>query len=79
MSYFVEFTTTEVKKYAKIIYTGAGGVNYRATPDYKATPAGAAHKGEVFTVVGEVGDFYLLKSGWYLTNRADMVELIKTT
>ena len=74
----VEFTHTEVKRYAKIIYTGADGVNYRATPDYKAIPAGAAHKGEVFTVVGEVGDFYLLKSGWYLTKRADLVELIKT-
>ncbi len=73
----VEFTPTEVKQYAKIIYAGADGVNYRAKPDYKATPKGAAHKGEVFTVVDEVGDFYKLESGLYLTKRADLVELIK--
>lgn len=61
----------------KIIYAGADGVNYRAKPDYNETPAGVAHKGEVFTVVGETEDFYKLKSGWYLTKRTDLVELIQ--
>lgn len=60
----------------KIIYAGADGVNYRATPDYDAEAAGQAHAGEVFTVVGEIGDFYKLKEGWYLTKRTDLVELI---
>lgn len=70
----------EVKQIAgslKIIYTGADGVNYRATPDYNATAAGQAHAGEVFTIVGESGDFYKLKAGWYLTKRSDLVELIE--
>lgn len=73
--------TAEVKQIAgslKIIYKGADGVNYRATPDYNAKAAGVAKYGEVFTVVGEEGDFYKLKSGWYLTKRTDLVELITT-
>lgn len=74
----VEFTGVEVKRYAKIIYAGADGVNYRAKPDYNEVPAGVAHKGEVFTVVGETAGFYKLKAGWYLTKRADLVELIQT-
>ena len=73
----VQFTKKEVKRYAKIIYTGADGVNYRATPDYAAQAAGQAHAGDVFTVVGESGDFYELKAGWYLTKRSDLVELIE--
>jgi len=73
----VQFTKKEVKRYAKIIYTGEDGVNYRATPDYDAAVAGQAYAGDVFTVVGEVGDFYKLKSGWYLTKRLDLVELIE--
>lgn len=74
----VEFTPTEKKRYAKIIYKGADGVNYRSEPDYDAKAAGVVKYGEVFTVVGEEGDFYKLKSGWYLTKRADLVELIET-
>ncbi len=73
----VKFTKEEVKRYAKIVYKGAEGVNYRATPDYHARAAGQAHTGEVFTIVGEVGDFYKLKSGWYLTKRSDLVKLIE--
>lgn len=77
-------TTTETKGdttavnalsgYAKIIYEGADGVNYRSVPDYNAQSAGVAMCGEVFTIVGETGDFYKLKSGWYLTKRADLVQ-----
>lgn len=73
----VQFTEKEVKRYAKIIYTGADGVNYRAVPDYNAAAAGQVYAGEVFTVVGETGDFYKLKAGWYLTKRSDLVELIE--
>ncbi len=73
----VQFTEKEVKRYAKIIYTGADGVNYRKIPDYNAQAAGAAHYGELYTVVGESGDFYELKAGWYLTKRSDLVELIE--
>ena len=73
----VQFTKKEVKRYAKIIYTGADGVNYRKVPDYNAQAAGAAHYGELYTVVGESGDFYELKAGWYLTKRSDLVELIE--
>lgn len=67
----------EMKGYAKIIYAGADGVNYRSVPDYNAKSAGVAMKGEVFTIVGETGDFYKLKSGWYLTKRADLVQYME--
>lgn len=67
----------EMQGYAKIIYAGADGVNYRSVPDYNAKPAGVAMKGEVFTIVGETGDFYKLKSGWYLTKRADLVQYME--
>ena len=67
----------EMQGYAKIIYAGADGVNYRSVPDYNAKSAGVAMKGEVFTIVGETGDFYKLKSGWYLTKRADLVQYME--
>ncbi len=73
----VQFTPKEMKRYAKIIYKGEDGVNYRAIPDYTAKKTGVAHYGDLFTVVGETGDFYKLKAGWYLTKRADLVELIE--
>ena len=60
------------------IYTGADGVNYRKTPDYNAPAVGVVKYGQLFTVVGESGDFYELKAGWYLTKRKDLVELIET-
>ncbi len=74
----MQFTKKEVKRYAKIIYTGADGVNYRKTPDYNAPAVGVVKYGQLFTVVGESGDFYELKAGWFLTKRKDLVELIET-
>lgn len=73
----VQFTKKEVKRYAKIIYTGKDGVNYRKVPDYDAPAVGAVKYGQLFTIVGESGDFYKLKAGWYLTKRKDLVELIE--
>lgn len=61
----------------KIIYRGKDGVNYRSVPDYRTAAAGAAMYGEVFTVIGEIGDFYKLKSGWYITKRTDLVKFTK--
>ena len=72
----VEFTEKSMKRYAKIIYKGSDGVNYRSVPDYDAAAAGQAHHGEVFTIVGEVGDFYKLKSGYYLTKKPELVHII---
>ena len=74
----VQFTKKEQKRYAKIIYKGSDGVNYRSVPDYNAKAAGVVKYGEVFTIVGEEGDFYKLKSGYYLTKRSDLVEVIHT-
>lgn len=73
----VEFTQTQAKRYARIIYKGSDGVNYRNKPDYNAAAAGVVHYGEVFTIVGEEGDFWKLKSGVYLTKREDLVEVIE--
>ena len=72
----VQFTPKETKRLAKIIYKGADGVNYRKTPDYNAKAAGQVFFGEAFTIVGEEGDFYKIKSGYYLTKRKDLVEVI---
>lgn len=62
----------------KIIYEGSDGVNYRTKPDYdKKSIAGVVKKGTILTVVGEIGEFYKVKSGWYITKRADLVEFTK--
>lgn len=59
----------------KIIYEGSDGVNYRTKPDYDTKSiAGAVKKGTILTVVGEVGEFYKVKSGWYITKKSDLVE-----
>lgn len=74
----VQFTQKETTKLAKIIYKGSDGVNYRTQPNYKEeSVAGVVHYGEVFTIVGEEGDFWKLKSGVYLTKRSDLVEVIE--
>lgn len=73
----VQFTKIETKRYAKIIYKGKEGVKYRRRPDYNDPAAGVVKYGAVYTIVGEEGDFYKLKSGWYITKRADLVELIE--
>lgn len=73
----VQFTAKETKRLAKIIYKGSDGVNYRKTPDYNAKAVGQVFFGEVFTIVGEEGDFYKIKSGYYITKRADLVTIIE--
>lgn len=74
----VQFTPKEKKRLAKIIYKGSDGVNYRTKPDYdKTSVAGVAKYGEAFTIVGEEGDFYKIKSGYYITKRADLVTVIE--
>lgn len=74
----VQFTPKETKRLVKIIYKGSDGVNYRTKPDYdKKSVAGAAKYGEAFTIVGEEGDFYKIKSGYYITKRADLVTIIE--
>ena len=74
----VQFTPKETKRLVKIIYKGSDGVNYRTKPDYnKKSIAGVAKYGEAFTIVGEVGDFYKVKSGWYITKRADLVTVVE--
>ena len=74
----VQFTPKETKRLVKIIYKGSDGVNYRTKPDYdKKSVAGAAKYGETFTIVGEEGDFYKIKSGYYITKRADLVTIIE--
>lgn len=63
----------------KVIYEGEDGVNYRTKPDYdQKSVAGAVKKGTVLTVIGEEGDFYKVKSGWYITKRADLVQFTPT-
>lgn len=74
----VQFTQKEPKRLVKIIYKGSDGVNYRTKPDYdKENIAGVVKCGEVFTVIGEEGDFYKIKSGYYITKRADIVTIIE--
>ena len=76
----VQFTEKEKKKLVKIIYRGSDGVNYRTKPDYnKKSVAGVAKYGEAFTITGEEGDFYKVKSGYYITKRSDLVTVIEVS
>jgi len=61
----------------KIIYAGADGVNVRKSPDFGNNIDQAVKMGEVFTVIGEVGNFYKIKSGLYLAKNEDLVEFIE--
>jgi hypothetical protein len=71
--------TTALSGTIKIIYEGSDGVNYRTKPDYnKSSIAGVVKKGTVLTVIGEVGDFYKVKSGWYITKKTDLVQFTAT-
>ena len=74
----VKFEEKEKKRLVKIIYKGSDGVNYRTKPDYdKASIAGVARYGEAFTIVSEEGEFYKIKSGYYITKRDDLVTVIE--
>lgn len=63
--------------FVKVIYDGADGLNVRTSPEFKNNVNTIVRKGEVFTVVGEVGDFYKLKSGLYITKNPKFVEFMK--
>lgn len=58
----------------KIIYDGADGLNARKDPSFADNVDHVVHLGEVFTVVGTVGDFYKLKSGLYISKNDKYVE-----
>ena len=63
--------------FVKVIYDGADGLNARTSPDFGNNVHTIVRKGEVFTVVGEVGDFYKLKSGLYISKHPKYVEFIE--
>lgn len=67
--------------YVKVIYTGKDGVDYHSKPEWtEASVAGAAHFGDVFTVVGKqkVAGVYMykLKSGNWITSAAQYVKFL---
>jgi N-acetylmuramoyl-L-alanine amidase len=68
-------TTSGGTKLLVVEYDGKEGLNYRSKPDYDAKPVGVARKGEVFTIVGEEGDFYKVKSGYYFTKSTKYVSV----
>lgn len=68
---------SEKAGFVKVIYDGADGLNVRTNPDFKSGVNTIVRKGEVFTVIGEVGDFYKLKSGLYITKNPKFVEFIE--
>lgn len=74
----VQFIPKETKRLVKITYEGSDGVNYRTKPDYdKKSIAGAAQYGEAFTIIAEEGEFYKIKSGFYITKRSDLVKVVE--
>jgi N-acetylmuramoyl-L-alanine amidase len=69
--------TSDGTKLLVVEYDGKDGLNYRSKPDYDAKPVGVARKGEAFTIVGESGDFYKVKSGYYFTKNSKYVSVKK--
>lgn len=70
----LSFDVKPLEGNVEIIYRGASGVNYRREPDYKATVLGTYKLGEKFKVVGEIGDFYKLDNGMFLTKKYSLVK-----
>lgn len=68
-------STSGGTKLLVVEYDGKEGLNYRSKPDYDAKVEGAAKKGDVFTIVGESGDFYKVKSGYYFTKNPKYVSV----
>lgn len=58
----------------KVIYDGKDGLNARREPSFGDNVDHVVFEGEVFTVVGTVGDFYKLKSGLYISKNEKFVE-----
>lgn len=65
----------------RVIYDGEDGLNVRKNPDYKESSIdlknGPIYKGDIVTIVEEVGDFYKTKSGLYITKNKNYIEVIK--
>jgi N-acetylmuramoyl-L-alanine amidase len=66
---------SEGTKLLVVEYDGKEGLNYRSKPDYDAKVEGVAKKGDAFTIVGESGDFYKVKSGYYFTKNPKYVSV----
>jgi len=63
-------------KMIRVIYDGKEGLAVRENPNFDEKPVGHVHKGDAFTVVQELDNFYKLKSGLYITKHAKYVQVI---
>ncbi len=63
-------------KMIRVIYDGKEGLAVRENPNFDEKPIGHVKKGDAFTVVGELDNFYKLKSGLYITKHPKYVQVI---
>jgi N-acetylmuramoyl-L-alanine amidase len=63
-------------KMIRVIYGGKEGLAVRENPNFNEKPVGHVKKGDAFTVVAELDNFYKLKSGLYITKHSKYVQVI---
>lgn len=63
-------------KMIRVIYDGKEGLAVRENPNFDEKPVGQVKKGDAFTVVAELDNFYKLKSGLYITKHPKYVQVI---
>lgn len=63
-------------KMIRVIYDGKEGLAVRENPNFDEKPIGHVKKGDAFTVVQELDNFYKLKSGLYITKHPKYVQVI---
>lgn len=63
-------------KMIRVIYDGKEGLAVRENPNFDEKPVGHVKKGDAFTVVQELDNFYKLKSGLYITKHPKYVQVI---
>ena len=69
-------TDKPANKMIRVIYDGKEGLAVRINPDFNEKPVSHVFKGDAFTVVGELDNFYKLKSGLYITKHPKYVQVI---
>lgn len=68
--------TKPANKMIRVIYDGKEGLAVRENPNFDEKPIGHVKKGDAFTAVGELDNFYKLKSGLYITKHPKYVQVI---
>jgi N-acetylmuramoyl-L-alanine amidase len=68
-------SSSVIGKLVVVDYDGKEGLNVRQRPDFTSKVIIRAKKGEAFTIVEELEDFYKIKSGLYITKSSKFVHV----